>query len=98
MRLSGWRDNTSGAVIGEKTTDFVFALGFSTIHIIEPGIFELIDESGPFSIIDLYLRLMYTRPILGFRHDDSDWIEFGRADMLEKLAASREFYRLSMKI
>ena len=94
MKLAGWRNNASGEVIGKYAHTSVYALGFSTIHIIQPAIFDIIDISGPFSIIDLYLRLMDHHPIIGYRHDDSDWIEFGRADRLEELTSGSEFKRL----
>jgi len=94
MQLTGWRDNDSGAIKGRLAVDFTYALGFSAIHVIDPGIFDCINESGPFPITDLYLRLMETHPIIGYRHDDSDWIEFGRTDRMEQLMASQEFKRL----
>ena len=92
MRLTGWRDNRSGEMKGEH--DYAFALGFSVVHIIQPEIFNLITETGAFSIMDLYLRLMYSEKILGFRHDKSGWFEFGRSEAIGPILANPEFQRL----
>jgi MurNAc alpha-1-phosphate uridylyltransferase len=91
LKLVGWRDNSTGLTRGESTYRAQHELGFSVIQIIEPRIFSLITEYGPFSIIDLYLRLMETQTITGFRHDQSIWLEFGRADKIESIVQSDEF-------
>lgn len=98
MQLVGWRDNRNGDIKGKRALEATSALGFSTIHIISPAIFDLIIEQGAFSIIDLYLRLMDTRKIIGFRHDDTPWMEFGRIDRLNDLPKTREFIRLTSEL
>jgi NDP-sugar pyrophosphorylase family protein len=91
MQLVGWRDNISGQTKGSNAKQANQILGFSVIQIIQPEIFSLIKEKGPFSIIDLYLRLMDTEKILGYRHDESVWLEFGRADRLPSIIQSDEY-------
>ncbi len=91
MQLIGWRDNSSGSIRGKIDEKSGFALGFSVIQIIDPSIFDLIEEKGAFSIIDLYLRLMENYNIIGFCHNDSIWLEFGRADKLESTIQSSEY-------
>ncbi len=98
MRLTGWRDNRSGEMKGYGQTSFTYALGFSVIHIIEPEIFDHITETGPFSIIDLYLRLMQLHEILGFRQDESAWFEFGRIESIDQIIKTPEFQRLIEKM
>jgi NDP-sugar pyrophosphorylase family protein len=98
MRLIGWRNNMDGTTRGNKANEAEIALGFSTIHIINPTIFGLVTETGAFSIIDLYLRLMDSNRILGFRHDDAAWMEFGRLDRLETLAKTDEFKQLTNQL
>ena len=83
MELMGWRDNHKGTTIGENELSYKCALGFSTIHIIEPEIFKYIQEKGAFSIIDLYLRIMTVHRIMGFRHDSDAWFEFGRSSVID---------------
>lgn len=91
MQLVGWKDNSSGQTKGIGANHSHYALGFSVVQIINPEIFHLIEETGPFSIIDLYLRLAESQKIIGFREDDSIWLEFGRADRIESIVGSNEF-------
>jgi mannose-1-phosphate guanylyltransferase len=53
-------------------------LAFSGIHIISPRLLPALTETGPFSIIDSYLRLSSQgQKILAFRHDTSYWRDLG---------------------
>jgi NDP-sugar pyrophosphorylase family protein len=57
------------------------ALAFSGIHIISPGLFELMLENGIFSIVTAYLRLAgQGEKILAFPADDYYWRDLGRPD------------------
>jgi NDP-sugar pyrophosphorylase family protein len=91
MQLVGWKNNQANEQKGKSIRDADCALGFSGIHIIDPAIFDLIEEEGSFSIIDLYLRLMESQRIAGFRHDQSKWIEFGRIESLQQIVAGDDF-------
>ena len=91
MRLVGWKNNQTGERKGKNIEATNIALGFSCIQIINPAIFDLIIENGAFSIIDLYLRLMDSYQIIGFRQDQSKWLEFGRIERLQQTIDSEEF-------
>jgi NDP-sugar pyrophosphorylase family protein len=57
------------------------ALAFSGIHVISPRIFTEMDEDGPFSIIDAYLRLAARgEQIAAWRADESYWRDLGKPD------------------
>jgi NDP-sugar pyrophosphorylase family protein len=60
-------------------------LAFSGIHVISPRLLPLLTETGPFSIIDSYLRLSAQgQKILAFRHDNSYWRDLGKpADLAQ---------------
>jgi NDP-sugar pyrophosphorylase family protein len=60
-------------------------LAFSGIHIISPRLLPLLTETGPFSIIDSYLRLASQgEKIVAFRHDNSYWRDLGKpADLAQ---------------
>jgi len=60
-------------------------LAFSGIHVISPRLLPLLTESGPFSIIESYLRLSAQgQKILAFRHDNSYWRDLGKpADLTQ---------------
>ncbi len=98
MQLVGWRNNANGTIRGSNADTATAALGFSVIQVLNPAIFDLITEQGTFSIIDLYLRLMDSFKILGFRHDNTPWLEFGRIDRLKELPKTREFIQLTSQL
>jgi NDP-sugar pyrophosphorylase family protein len=61
------------------------SLAFSGIHIVSPYLLPMLTETGPFSIIDSYLRLSSQgQKILAFRHDTSYWRDLGKpADLAQ---------------
>jgi NDP-sugar pyrophosphorylase family protein len=66
-------------------TSSLHPLAFSGIHIISPRLLPQLTETGPFSIIDSYLRLSSQgQKILAFRHDHSYWRDLGKpADLAQ---------------
>ena len=61
-------------------------LAFSGVHVISPGIFPLMTESGVFSIMDVYLCLAGAgSKMKGFRMDESYWQDIGTMEKLESL-------------
>jgi len=93
-RLCGWHNNITGETRWARETNNPHKIAFSTIHVLDPGLFSLVTESGSFSIIDLYLRLARDHSILGFEHNDTEWFEFGRIENLDRLNTSPEILRI----
>jgi NDP-sugar pyrophosphorylase family protein len=89
-RLCGWHNNVTGETRWVKEIPNPLKIAFSTIHVIDPRLFDLVTESGAFSLIDLYLRLARENVIMGFEHNDTRWYEFGRIENLEGLNRSEE--------
>jgi len=59
------------------------ALGFCGIHVVSPRLFEVMEETGAFSIIDTYVRLAARgERIEGFRADGFYWRDLGRPESL----------------
>lgn len=96
-RLCGWHNNSTDETLMVREVPNQIQIAFSTIHIINPEIFELIDERGCFSIIDVYLRLALKYNIMGFAHDQSAWYECGRIDNLNKLNKTPEILEIYKK-
>jgi NDP-sugar pyrophosphorylase family protein len=94
MQLCGWRNNQSGEIRRARNYENPIALAFSTIHVIDPVLFDVMTEQGVFSMIDVYLRLAATHPIYGFDHSNTPWFEFGRIENLERLNGSPEISNL----
>jgi NDP-sugar pyrophosphorylase family protein len=55
------------------------------VHVLSPRIFDLITETGAFSIIALYMRLAAEgERIVAHRVDANRWIDIGRPEQLER--------------
>jgi NDP-sugar pyrophosphorylase family protein len=89
-RLCGWHNNLTGETRCVNEILNPLKIAFSTVHVIDPRLFNLVTETGAFSLIDLYLRLAKENVILGFEHNETDWFEFGRIENLEGLNQSEE--------
>lgn len=83
--LAGWKNIASGEEkLSASNTGKLIPRAFSGIHIIEPAIFELIQRSGKFSIIDAYLDLMSTQTIKSFEFSESRFIDVGKPESIAK--------------
>lgn len=88
--LSGWQNVDTGETIevpaGQNQREHTDRerKAFSGIHIIEPAIFNLMDEKGIFSVVDVYLRLAATHPIACFEHNHQAWFDIGTPEKLHK--------------
>lgn len=59
-------------------------MAFCGIHVISPKIFEFLEESGSFSIVDVYLRLIEKGlPIIGYSANQYYWQDIGKLEGLE---------------
>ena len=97
-RLCGWENVvTHEKIIARKRVNHLEQIAFSCLHIIDPKIFELIDEKGCFSIIDVYLRLAKNQKILGFIDDDSYWLDIGTPEKLKRAEEEIEVEKFILK-
>ena len=77
-QLCGRRITKTGTDEVAHPATHVTALAFSGIHVVSPQIFDLMTESGEFSIIDCYLRLAGEGfKISAFRADEYYWRDLG---------------------
>ncbi len=75
--LCAWQNTkTNERKIGINTDAQLKPFSFMGIHIISNKIFELINETGKFSVIDLYLRLAKNHKISAFL-DETAWKDMG---------------------
>ncbi len=90
MRLGGWENvKTGDAIIVEKGTE-LNRFAFSGVHVIDPAFLSMMSETGRFSIIDVYLRLAGSHIIKGFLHDNTDWIDVGKAEDLKRAGHKKD--------
>jgi NDP-sugar pyrophosphorylase family protein len=85
MQLCGW-ENTQTAEIkmARPGVQNLKRFAFSGIHIIDPAIFNSMNNKGKFSIIDTYLELASTNKIIGFEHNPENWVDMGKPEELVK--------------
>ncbi len=61
-------------------------MAFCGIHVISPKIFDYIYETGRFSIVDVYLKLIESGfPIIGYPVDQFYWKDIGKLETLNEI-------------
>jgi len=81
LRLHGWENISSGEkkLITDQKENLK-RLAFSGIQVLNPEIFKWINQTGKFSIVDVYLNLLSNHLIMGFDHSDTTWLDVGRPE------------------
>ncbi len=84
----GWRNDETGEERkNPNVLEALFPKAFSGIHIIDPTIFNYINRTGKFSIIDAYLDLMLSYTIQSFEFAEAKFIDVGKPGSIEKAEA-----------
>ena len=82
-QLRGWRNVSTGdEILAGRTEEKLIEIAFSSMHIVEPEIFNYMTE-GIYTMIDLYLRLAADHNIYTLKHDDGYWVDVGTPESLE---------------
>ena len=83
--LHGWCNKASGEqIIARKTEEGLNEIAFSGIHIINPQIFDYMNE-GTYSLTTLYLQLATDHKISTFKHTEGYWFDIGTPEDLESV-------------
>jgi len=81
--LCGWENiKTTEKIISKKST-LLNQFAFSGIHIINPIIFNYLNQTCKFSIVNSYLELSKNKTIKGFDHTTDYWFDVGDTKKLE---------------
>jgi N-acetyl-alpha-D-muramate 1-phosphate uridylyltransferase len=89
-QLCGWRNTATqeerGAVLSypEEQKKLLEQKAFSGIHVINSNIFNLIEQEGKFSLVDVYMSLCTDNIIEGFDHSNSLLIDVGKPESIVK--------------
>jgi N-acetyl-alpha-D-muramate 1-phosphate uridylyltransferase len=82
-QLQGWRNISTGEeILAGDTSEGLSEIAFSSMHIVEPEIFDYMHE-GIYSMIDLYLKLAKEHNIYTLKHDEGYWIDVGTPESLD---------------
>lgn len=80
--LCGWENiKTKEQRMSRPATEHV-RKAFSGIHIVSPAIFDLIEQRGRFSMVDVYLKIAGQHSIMGFDHTGSKFIDVGKPESI----------------
>jgi NDP-sugar pyrophosphorylase family protein len=81
-QLRGWRNISTGEqILTGDTEDGLSEIAFSSMHIVEPEIFNYMSE-GIYSMVTMYLNLAAQHKIYTLKHDYGYWIDMGSPDSL----------------
>lgn len=87
LQLMGWKNvNTGEEKIPRTAVQPLQALAFSGIQILSNAIFERINFSGKFSLVDVYLDLCSTERIVSWNHTGDLLLDVGKPESLEQAA------------
>jgi N-acetyl-alpha-D-muramate 1-phosphate uridylyltransferase len=80
--IRGWRNNSTGEqILTSQQTDDLSEIAFSGMHIVEPEIFNLMEE-GIYSMTTLYLKLAADHKIYTWLDDKGYWGDIGTPESL----------------
>jgi len=93
-KLSGGINKSSGEQRNvQGNIEALTALAFSGIQVISPKIFDMLTETGNFSIIDAYLRLSMSENIFAYNHTGAKWMDVGKiGELAEAERLAKEIY------
>jgi NDP-sugar pyrophosphorylase family protein len=79
FNLCGWQNLTTGEHI-YNTQQALYKRAFSGIHVVDSQVFKFIIETGKFSIMQPYLRLMHDYKLKGYDHTGIPVLDVGKPE------------------
>jgi NDP-sugar pyrophosphorylase family protein len=90
QQMVGWKNNSTGEekgpILQMKDRTAIYPMSFSGIHLLNSAIFSMIERTGKFSMIDLYLDICDKQFIQAYDHSGDIFIDVGKPESLEKAA------------
>lgn len=87
--IRGWRNRSNGEqILVGVAEDKLSEIAFSGLHIVEPEIFNYMDE-GVYTMTTQYLKLAGEHNIYTYRHDEGFWADIGTPENLDQV---RKYY------
>jgi N-acetyl-alpha-D-muramate 1-phosphate uridylyltransferase len=90
MNLQGWQDTKNNNIRLNVNVDrnTLTPYAFSGVHVINASLFNHINFTGKFSIVDVYLDICGVQKIMGYNHSGGLLFDVGT---LEKVAIAEKF-------
>ncbi len=89
QRMCGWKNNTTGEEKIVLPHEPLHGVAYSCAVVYESGIFDLITQTGKFSIMDTYLQLSAAHRVMGYDHTGDNWVDVGR---IESVAVAEKLF------
>ena len=83
MNLSGWRNVQTGEEKRVRESKELIQKAYSCVAVYRPEIFDLIPQSGKFSLTETFLSLAPNHLINGFDHSGDDFVDVGKPESVE---------------
>ena len=87
MRMCGWKNFTTGEEKIVRSTNTADAFAYSCVSVYSGKVFDHLQQTGKFSIMDGFLQLAKTHVITGVPHDGDKWIDVGKPEAVAKAEA-----------
>lgn len=81
--LCGWENIQTGVRKVMRPEQLLHQQAFSGIHVINQELLPLIEQTGKFSMVDVYLSLAPTHNIQAFNHTGAAFIDVGKPESIE---------------
>lgn len=93
MILSGWmNEKTTEKILVRNEKSDLISKAFSGIQIIDPKIFKYFPDKDIFSLVEMYLNAAKKEEIIGYQHDEDEWLDLGKVENLN--VANEMFERI----
>jgi len=85
MILCGWiNEKTGEKIIVKNDQSKLFPYAFSGLQIVDPGIFKYFPNKDVFTLVELYLAAAKQEKIIGYVHNEDDWMDLGKVENIKK--------------
>lgn len=84
QQLCGWENVQTGSQKIVRPAQPLLQKAFSGVHVISPRLLPLIQQTGKFSMVDVYLSLAAAHDIRAFDHSGSRFIDVGKPENIVK--------------
>lgn len=82
-RMCGWRNTTTQEERIVLPVENIHEMAFNCVSVFQPQVFELVRQSGKFSLTELFLELAEGNLILGFNHSGGKFIDVGKPESVK---------------
>ena len=91
MTLCGWENKKSGElIISRSSQSELNKFSFSGVQIVDPIIFQYFLDKDVFSLVELYLTAAKREKIIGYVHNEDEWIDLGKMENIKKAESRLE--------